>query len=88
MRVWDKVWRDDRGRIIIWQNPNPPLYIWAGATILAKLIQNGVLHNLFEATAFIALLVWSLLEILRGVNIFRRVLGAVVLIVSLLARMN
>jgi hypothetical protein len=59
----------ETGRITIWQWPNTPLWVYIAATVLRVAI-----------LATIALAVWAGLEVLRGVNPFRRSLGAVVLI--------
>lgn len=56
------------GRITIGQWPN----VWVYGYIVSRVLGVGLL-----ATAF--LLVWAALEITRGVNPFRRALGAFVL---------
>ena len=57
------------GRITIGQWPNLPLWIFLVATLLR-----------LGALATIALVVWAGDEIIRGVNPFRRLLGAAVLL--------
>ncbi len=63
------------GRLVVAQWPNVPLWIFLVARVLSV-----------ELVATIALAVWTLLEVGKGVNPFRRGLGAVVL-VGLLARL-
>ena len=72
--------RDRRGRIILAQLPNTALWVWIAATILGwsgyhRVQATGVAHG--------ALIVWAADELVRGVNPFRRALGATVLIAQL-----
>ena len=71
---------DDRttGKIVIAQFPNIPLIVWLVATALA-LVTSGTVHTILGYTATVALSVWAGDELLRGVNPFRRMLGAAVL---------
>ena len=61
------------------QFPNAPLGLW----IVAKLIAapaSGSLQSAAQLVAVIALAIWALLELVMGVNWFRRGLGLVALI--------
>jgi hypothetical protein len=79
-------WFTDRrtGRIVIVQAPNLPLVVWGMAEVVSLSLRG---HPAAGATAGDiargALLVWALDEIGRGVNPYRRVLGAVVLAVTI-----
>ena len=66
------------GKIVIAQFPNIPLIAWLVATALA-VVTTGTVHTILGYTATVALLVWAGDELLRGVNPFRRMLGAAVL---------
>lgn len=69
------LFRDRRtGKFAIIQRPNVPLIIWMIATLLGRLIHNSILMTIGS----ISLLVWALDEIVRGVNPWRRFLGAAV----------
>jgi hypothetical protein len=81
---WDRIWKDDSGRIVIWQFPNPFLIAWAVLTVLS-LFFNGHLADIFSWLGSAALIIWSLLELTKGVNYFRRVLGLVVLIAAVMS---
>lgn len=81
--VWDKFWRDDRGNVVIWQFPNLWLIAWAGLTFISLLF-SGNTADVFTWAASAALIVWSILEVLKGVNGFRRALGLVVLIYAVM----
>ncbi|HUR79054.1 MAG TPA: hypothetical protein VMZ22_13985 [Acidimicrobiales bacterium] len=57
------------GRIVVAQWPNVPLWIYIVATILR-----------WSLIASVALAVWAILEIVKGVNPFRRLLGGLVIL--------
>ena len=88
-RVADWLFRDrSTGRIVVAQFPNIPLFVWLGATV-ASLVTSGRVQTVMGHLATLALIVWAGDEIIRGVNPFRRMLGAVVLgvvVLSLLRR--
>lgn len=69
------------GRLVVGQWPNLPLWIWIVASVVGRFTDNAVVG----AVAAMALAVWAILEVAKGVNPFRRILGAVVLL-GLLAR--
>ena len=66
------------GQIVIAQAPNAAIDVFIAATILRWTPYDRVDTELRWVGAG-ALLVWGLDELLRGVNPFRRVLGAIVL---------
>lgn len=76
--LWDRTWKDKRGRIVIWQTPNIPLITWAVLTVLSLLV-GGRLADVFSWAASAALIAWSLLEVSKGSSYFRRALGLLVL---------
>ena len=67
------------GRIVIAQRPNAPLALWLLATVIG-LFLHGTAHMVVSAIARIALVIWAADELARGVNPWRRLLGAVVLV--------
>jgi hypothetical protein len=79
--LFDRLFRDAAGQIVIWQPPNLPIVIWVSATLLKLVFQTGQVKLVLDLLAFSSLLYWSFLEITQGVNYFRRDLGVVVLIV-------
>jgi hypothetical protein len=83
MQVVDWLFRDRRtGRIVVAQWPNPPLWVWIGATVLRRLLDpdpGTTARTTLDLVAGVALAVWAVDEIVRGVNPWRRALGAVVL---------
>jgi hypothetical protein len=75
------LFRDRRtGRIVIAQLPNIPLLVWFGTSVLGWLLNpHGRWGTVLEVTSAAALVVWAGDEIVRGVNPWRRILGATVL---------
>ncbi len=80
--IWDRIWKDKKGHIVIWQTPNAWLIGWAVLTVLSLLV-NGRTADFFSAIGSLSLIVWASLEVFKGVNYFRRALGLVVLIFSI-----
>ncbi|MCC5953622.1 MAG: hypothetical protein JJU45_16135 [Acidimicrobiia bacterium] len=83
----DWFFRDRRtGRIVIAQFPNLPLWIAIGSFVLARLVTIGSeVEQGLEVVTAAALLWWAADELLRGVNPWRRLLGAVVAVVVVVA---
>jgi hypothetical protein len=76
--------RDRDGKVAIAQAPNPAILVWlasvvAGWSDLFDDHRSGVLTRVGQGV----LLVWSLDEVLRGASPFRRLLGLIVLVVTL-----
>lgn len=82
--IWENMWYDKRGRVVIWQTPNIALIGWAVFTILSLFI-NGKTADIFQWLGIGSLLIWAGLEIFRGANYFRRLLGVAVLILDVLS---
>ncbi len=83
----DKCFKDKRGKLVLAQKPNVPLWGWIISTVLSYVFSKGKVHNLFQIMAFGSLFAWAYLEITSGINYFRRVLGAIVLIVIIINQM-
>ena len=67
------------GHIVIGQFPNATLGVWVVATALHQIFRQVARIDLLRWIGAGALIVWGLDELVRGVNPFRRVLGALVL---------
>ena len=76
---WNKFWKEKDGHIVIWQWPNIWLIGWGVLTFIS-LVLSGTNSKVFMWGGEALLLVWCLLEIFKGVNYFRRLLGVLVLI--------
>jgi hypothetical protein len=83
---WDKIWRDKggRGKVVIWQTPNAFLIAWAVLTVLSLLFR-GRTSDYISWAAHASLIIWSLWELFKGANYFRRILGLVVLIFAIMS---
>lgn len=83
---WDKFWHDKRGNLVVWQTPNIYLKIWFVAFVISELFHSPLIRKPFGWVAFIAILVWSALEMKGGVNNFRKALGLLVFLLAILLK--
>jgi hypothetical protein len=86
--LFDRFFRDGTGDIIIGQPPNLPIVIWGVASLLRLIFKTGQIDFGLNLLATGALLVWAILELFQGVNYFRRILGAIVLIGLLVSQIK
>jgi len=82
--LWDKIWRDSKGRVVIFQWPNAWLIAWA-VLAMASLLISGRTADVFSWVSHAALISWAILELKDGANYFRRGLGVVVLIFAVMS---
>lgn len=76
-------WFRDRstGELVIGQRPNAPILVFVAAWAARRLLDpEGTVDTVLDVTATVALVVWALDEVVRGVNPWRRLLGLVVLV--------
>ena len=66
------------------QWPNLPLAGWAALSLMAMALAEGSLKNGLKNTATALLFVWAYQEISSGTNLFRRILGIVVMAVMVI----
>jgi len=85
--LWNKIWRDKRGHVVIWQWPNLWLWGWLACTGISLFVPQSVANWLWYG-GLIFLTVWAGLEIFKGVNYFRRALGVGVALLILLQLLN
>ncbi len=78
--LFDKVFRDSQGKIVIAQPPNLPLIVWIVASLLKLIITTGKINLGLDLVAFGSLFTWAWEELFQGVNYFRRALGLIVLV--------
>lgn len=69
------------GKIVVAQRPNPPLTVWLVCLVVGWLTSlRGGWGTSLSVVGTVALVIWASDEVLRGVNPWRRLLGASVLI--------
>lgn len=83
-----KIFTDKDGRVVIGQTPNIPIISWAIFTVIANVLADGKLQTVSEYIAFGSIFTWAWLELFHGVNTFRRILGAIVLFVTVWSKIN
>jgi len=68
------------GKYTVAQVPNAPLVLFVGFRIAQAFVSpDGTPHDVLRWLAIVALAWWGVDELVRGVNPFRRILGAAVL---------
>jgi hypothetical protein len=84
-RAFDWLFRSrESGKIVVAQLPNPPLLLFLVASAVKRFADPpGRLGAVVGVAAVGSLLWWAGDEVLRGVNPFRRLLGAVVAVATL-----
>ncbi|MFB2834763.1 hypothetical protein [Floridanema evergladense] len=78
--LFDQVFRDSEGNIVIAQPPNLPLIVGITSILLEIIFPTGKLHLGIDLIAFGSLFTWAWLELFEGVNYFRRALGLIALV--------
>lgn len=74
------------GRVVIAQRPNLPLAVFLLTVVVrAALHPQGDAGRVVRTVGTVSIVWWSVDEIVRGANPFRRVLGAVVLAATILS---
>ena len=78
--LFDRLFRDGNGEVVIGQLPNLPIIVWAVASLLKAFYNTGKINLGLDILASGSLFVWAIQELFQGVNYFRRGLGLIVLI--------
>jgi hypothetical protein len=78
--LFDKIFRDSNGDIVVAQPPNLPIIVWGVASLLKLIFTSGEINIGLDVVAFGALFTWAWEELFQGVNYFRRTLGLIVLV--------
>ena len=66
--------------VTVAQFPNPPLIVALVAVLVSWIAGEGSVYDVARAVFYVALTVWAWEEVTRGVNLFRKALGAAGLI--------
>lgn len=70
------------GRLVLWQMPNVPLWVWI-ASMIVRLPLHDAPRTVVSVVGSLALATWAVMEVGWGVNPFRRMLGAAVLLAGI-----
>lgn len=81
--LWDKIWRDEEGEVVIWQWPNIWLISWAAINIVSIIVTSRGISKITWWIGFVLLSIWAIREITKGVNYLWRFIGVVVLLVNI-----
>lgn len=82
--LWDRFWKDKDGNIVVYQHPNFILISWVLIAFVSLFVKQPLSDILWNISLGV-LAIWSILEMWKGVNYFRRLFGAVVLLLVVLA---
>jgi len=82
----DKFWLDKRGQVVVWQKPNIWLTTWFVTVVAGWFVPYGWPSSTVGWVSLVALIVWAVLEVAKGVNYFRRLVGLLVLLILILVR--
>ena len=86
--LFDRTFLDANGDFVIAQLPNLPILAWLAATLLKLIIKSGRGYLVLDNIAYGAIFTWAWLELFQGVNYFRQGLGLVVLIGTIVYRVQ
>ena len=78
-QLLDKTFRDDKGKLVIFQFPNFLLWCWIIIKLVNYFLNSGTLNDGLELLGSTVLFAWAYLEAAEGVNYFRKGLGIVII---------
>jgi len=84
--LFNQIFRDQEGNIVLAQMPNLPLITWIVASLLKIIFTTGKINVGLEALAFGSLFTWAWEELFQGVNYFRRTLGLLVIVILIASK--
>jgi hypothetical protein len=87
-QLFDQVFRDRHGQIVMAQMPNLPIIIWGVASLLKIIFTTGRIQSGLELIALGCLFTWAWEELFQGVNYFRRALGLLVLVSMIVVKIQ
>lgn len=78
--LFDRIFRDSEGNIVIGQKPNLPASVAVVATLLQAILPSSSPQTVVTLIAFGTWYTWAWQELFAGVNYFRRSLGLLTLV--------
>ncbi len=85
---FNQIFRDNEGKIVLAQTPNPPLIGGIVASLLQIIFTEGSLNIGLNFVAFGCLFTWAWQELFEGVNYFRRTLGFLTLVGLIISKVQ
>ncbi len=82
--LFEKIFKDDGGRFVLFQWPNFPLFAWIVCRIIIISQQDGSFKSGVALLGSAFLFTWAYLELTKGINYFRKSLGFVVLLMVII----
>jgi hypothetical protein len=86
--LFNQIFRDQEGNIVLAQMPNLPLITWIVASLLKIIFTTGKINIGLDALAFGSLFTWAWEELFQGVNYFRKTLGLLFLIALIFSKVQ
>ena len=83
-----ELFKDKKGKVVLWQTPNIPLVGWALSSVLIHIVPAGRWQLAVGYVSFGFIFTWAWLELSQGASYFRRALGVVVLVASIYSRLR
>lgn len=82
----EKFWHDKDGKFVVWSRPNVFLWVWIAATVISIIMNSNSVSRAIVFVGGISIFIWAVLEIFKGVNYFRRLLGFCVLLLIIVSK--
>jgi len=86
--LFDRVFKDNEGKVVLGQMPNLPIIVWVTASVLKIVFTTGKINVGLDILAFGSLFTWAWEELFQGVNYFRRALGLFVLVGAIASKIQ
>lgn len=78
-KLFDRVFKDKKGNVVLWQSPNVQLAAWFILYLISKFVGDINIKSSLSLFANLFLVWWAIKEVIWGINYFRRALGAAII---------
>lgn len=85
MRIYNGLFKDANGKVVIFQIPNIPLSVYVITVIVGRLTEGSV-KQIAGYLGLISLSLFAILELFYGVTSFRKMLGLAVILFIIISR--
>lgn len=86
-KIYRNIFFNKEGKLVIIQWPNLSLFLWFITMIISNLLKEGEIKSIVSWISLVSIIIWSILEIIFGVNYFRRCLGLLILAMIIVTRL-